>query len=66
MVREGVDTDDSVSLAPRISPAMEPFADTGCKAQARSPTSRVLGSGMLLFANHDVSCVHKYQRPEQN
>ena len=51
---KSVNTDDAVPLAPRITPAVQPFADTSSQSSARSATGNVLGSSVLFFSNNGI------------
>lgn len=56
VVRERIDADNPVALAPGVSPAVQPLADTSRKTQAGSTAAWVLRSGVFFFADNDVSC----------
>jgi hypothetical protein len=53
-VGKGVDADDAVALAPRVSPAVKPLAHTGGKTMARCAASDVLRARVLFLSDYDI------------
>ena len=51
---KSVNADDSIALAPRISPAVQPFANPSSQSSTRGPTGNILGSSMFFFSDYGV------------
>ena len=54
VVRERVDVDNPLTLAPRVSPPVQPLPHASRQARTRRPACRVLRAGMLLLSNDEV------------
>ena len=51
---ERINADDTVALAPRVSPEMQPLPNTGGQARPRRTPSRVLSTRMFFLANNEI------------
>ena len=63
-MRERINADDPVALAPGVPPEMQPLAYGRREARPRRTTRRILRAGVLLLAHDEIRCEKNHASAE--